>query len=681
MPKEDSPVFSDEGEANIDYDRKSSREKKKKKHKSSIAYKRLRTPSNSDGEPCFEVSFSESPVKEEPRPKKRRGRPPKNSKQPSSLTPLGKFKTVQQSKIEAEDQKCTQCNKYFPVKHDLLEHHLKSHFRRRFLNDFYGAFKANNGHCPKCAQELTDFKAVLHHVCDAHEDVIYNYLEEAEGNVPSDNKEESQRATSISSAVELQPDHESAQASLWICPVCRTARPSKFRLYQHLALTHHKNQLRSRYMKGFLANGCHCQFCGKPFDKDKIFVHIGAKHHKVENFLSIPIKPSPMNAELLQEDGVPMHPIETQKPKKKTRKNSFKELCYNGVRITKTCPFCNKQKNAISSMLQHVSLTHCKNKLIQKYKAQYLENGKRCPLCNVQADTLLIFLGHVGAVHKEVVPFVADEIKKTQAQAVSLVEDKMDVVGEKDFDNNGEDVIDENSFSCPICDRPFLSHDEMLNHLAMDHFFKEIFEKYAGNWDSSVGTCPLCSSILKSPDELVCHLASAHDAYKEFILSGFTIPEHGDLNNTTFGENGTKSCPVCFKCFYKKGALQSHLTGVHHGKELEINFGHYFVNGACQLCGKSAANKQAFLRHVGIIHQKVLDFVPESKRGAYDAVLSRRKYNAGTEPEPEPAADVRLDEPTDFHEESDDSGEVPDPDASYGAINFLEEEEDQEPAD
>jgi len=102
------------------------------------------------------------------------------------------------------------------------------------------------------------------------------------------------------------------------------------------------------------------------------------------------------------------------------------------------------------------------------------------------------------------------------------------------------------------------------------------------------------------------------------------------------------SCPMCpTQPPLRRAQLLTHLTDKHYSKDLQQRFP-WTEGASCQLCVDTSRvkvtiskTKATYAKHVGTVHEKVLDLVPTELKEAVLAVSKTRKSTMATIKEPE----------------------------------------------
>ena len=597
----------------------------------SNAYKTLQNPTNNYDSPAFvDTSFENG----EKRPLSRKRRissandgssfpkskvakngaksPGKRGRSRSRSNNFSSHKQVNRRQVFSEEEdcpvtkKCSLCFETYSSERSHDEHLVLTHFKKELLSEYLDTFNSSDGVCPYCSKRPKNLRCYLVHIGVTHRRVF--------DLVKNETASTSKTLSSSTTSRRVSTESEIAVDMIWACPVCRTAvRPSKARLYQHIAFAHFKSGLRSKYLPDFLANASNCQFCGKIYDEQQIIIHIGAKHKKIEDFLRTPVEPTfvkkePKEASDNEEESAraeteeqppPSSDVDAAPPAKKRGRPPSKSV-FDGVDLGKNCPFCNEPKQTMSVLLTHASTTHCKQALMDKFHSKYISNGKRCPICNDHYTSEQSFYSHIGSVHKQVAPMLVQKIK---GNANGREEPPIcgDVLA-PEFVNYGA------SFQCQQCAMSFYSEVKMTTHVAMEHYYDEIVDKY-GHFFEKDSSCHLCHKKLNNVNDFVCHLATIH----HLMTAEFTPQEQGekeDQSQSDTEKSHVPKCPECFKVMANRASLLTHFAFVHHCNDLDQAYGSLFVDDSmCGICNTKLDSKKSFIRHVGISHHKVLDFV------------------------------------------------------------------------
>ena len=219
---------------------------------------------------------------------------------------------------------------------------------------------------------------------------------------------------------------------------------------------------------------------------------------------------------------------------------------------------------------------------------------------------------------------------------------------------------------CYICHLQYQDRSHLYSHYARIHFRSEIESEYGENERN----CRLCTRTCAHPSNLIEHLGCAHSIVEDFlpkihhiskyergwslglVTSEETIQmkQKEDLSQTSNveemdTEEGTAEkdldedvnveatedtpkrvnpnqkyleCHICHLSRKNRSGLYSHYALKHFRREIKKDVGENTLE--CRHCRKTLSRQEELITHIGSVHRKVEDFLPE----AYRVTVSRQ---------------------------------------------------------
>jgi len=219
---------------------------------------------------------------------------------------------------------------------------------------------------------------------------------------------------------------------------------------------------------------------------------------------------------------------------------------------------------------------------------------------------------------------------------------------------------------CYICHSRLRSRSKLYAHYARVHFRSEIENEFGKNEKK----CRLCKAIFSHPQFLIDHLGNVHNKVDEFLpkihhisknRQGFfsnmvtseetTQLEQTDDHSQTSNveemdtEDGTAEkdleedvnveatkdtpkrvnpnrkyleCHICHLSRKDRTNLYRHYALQHFRREIKEYIGENTLE--CRICRKTISTQENLIAHIGSVHRKVEDFLPE----AYRITVSRQ---------------------------------------------------------
>ena len=266
-----------------------------------------------------------------------------------------------------------------------------------------------------------------------------------------------------------------------------------------------------------------------------------------------------------------------------------KEIC---------CSFCQEKFPTRSRALHHLTLSHFQKQVLQLYP--FLRG--ECPLCISQgrakpyvSKAKQNHLLHIGQTHGVVIQFLPEDLQ------VKLEEYRRSGKGRN------------KSFSKIKIKEEKFSFDDSSDSISSSAIFNssDVF-----NSSASLNSSDVFSSIDSFP--------SANDSFQESFTKSLEVGSNRATAapETIFhNEDANMSAPVlqveCSLCprsgsvsFQVKSDILSHLSWLHLSNELLTLFPPSEDNNNCTFCDEEFSSREVYIKHIGIVHEKVLEVLP-----------------------------------------------------------------------
>ena len=266
------------------------------------------------------------------------------------------------------------------------------------------------------------------------------------------------------------------------------------------------------------------------------------------------------------------------------------------------CHICINKNFRYSDLIWHLSTSHCSKELFNKYP---LKEGEVCLLCQEEGRSKMFkltkngkhnYIVHVGKVHLRVLEFLNQEL---QQQLVSML---------KKFAKQGE----ESFYFLGLATMKNIGEPKLFEETSLAQK-KRVEPTYSLPTVDHL-TMPSTADALKT---MPTQNRNTLPEIQEKKIIG--APQCLDVSNTE-NRSGLKhaKCSLCTDDkLYSRGQLMTHLT-IHFYKDLAIFIGNFPLNEACEYCVMENKTpvfmvkaKNNFIRHVGTVHEKVINFAPQ----------------------------------------------------------------------
>ena len=197
------------------------------------------------------------------------------------------------------------------------------------------------------------------------------------------------------------------------------------------------------------------------------------------------------------------------------------------------------------------------------------------------------------------------KIDKVRIRPEDPVKDRERLTLVKDGGNSYK-ILDSNN-TCKICHRSFGSNEyKLLRHYSVDHFKEEML-KYVKEDDLK---CQFCGLLCADLNILVGHIGPNHHKIEEYLIDFEEDTESKICDLAPAKESPIElECGHCQQKFKFRSLLYQHYSRQHYEKEMRT-----FIDeqsNICKFCGILIRKSKYMIAHVGSVHDKVEEFLPD----------------------------------------------------------------------
>ncbi len=394
--------------------------------------------------------------------------------------------------------KCQHCDGMYQTFYKYVHHLSVVHYNKQLL-DLFGA---NRSACPVCEEMMHgNERDNIIHLGIVHQKILLVACTPVKAQL-NDLLTFDRSFAPQTRVWKSCKSHFTQSKHRWLC--CRDFTNSPQELRFHLARAHYEDQLLAAH--GPIGNLCKLCPLEKRYemqDKRNIVLHMVSSHSYILYSLM-----NEQEAVLLQE----------------CFKNEF------------NCPICNNESfGTLGYLRRHLCRTHFKDEILKA------ANGRtECGVCEKFAQTnhLSHYADHLGT-HGYLDLVLPDDIK----EALAVIESHPNGQADTNQDQTAKiktvkkqakrDLVHNSMqpFPCPLCSTGYNTMSSLRSHIAVKHYYKEIFSA-AGVVDVKSNQCPQCEKQLtrsKSHDiawHMARHLGVTHDYLNKVIPDKYKINIH-----------------------------------------------------------------------------------------------------------------------------------------------------------
>jgi len=408
---------------------------------------------------------------------------------------------------------CFLCNKTFKSATPLGYHYCK-----HLINDLQAldlSESIQNEKCLKCERTFFDNNAMLSHFGVKHGYI--NEILEAKG-LPQLLLEDDNPSTPLKVKTE---NREQLERSCELCIQDFSSVPVSSLAYHYC---NHFSDKMQTYFSTYYFNKT-CKICKKSFGTiDKLMVHIGVRHGKINNILnSVHLKPlrfpkkkkaKTTSADLQTTPFANEKVLRALREPKQERGSSYTNEHEQQFQVSrkkleaKICFICDKTNGNLALLKQHIC-THFWDEL-KIISAEIVINGKTCGICNEDSQNLTTLMKHIAITHGKL-----DEILDSKGYpTLNKNSRKLPIQKEKVSRKYSTSDIKEIR-ECEICNKELESLSKLGQHMVSLHFFKEIRETYNHLYNGK--ECTLCNNSY-TKNTLVMHIGATHNKLDEVLV-------------------------------------------------------------------------------------------------------------------------------------------------------------------
>lgn len=351
------------------------------------------------------------------------------------------------------------CQLWCQQKSHLVRHLTTCHYLNE-IDTLCKPFWTMDKVCPKCKKSFLDFNYFRIHLAVTHNMVEKFYTEDVKEYLASlpTNKRKSDKAQvnedqniemcqKSSNDIQIEanvpigsllrfPQAKNPEAKLFVysCYKCEKRFENLTYLLNHFTLIHYRQKLTAKFAKAMKTDICNiCNLSVESTDRNKMLRHIGVTHRRVLSCLpkdvsdklnektserammcsSGSLEPKVKESVILAKKN-----IKIESPENKYLKESetvallsskSDELTSRKVSLKgedRFCQLCDNRSRTISTLLLHLTMTHFRSKLKEKFLPFHGEKfPKECPICQREMLTTTSFISHIGATHRKVIEY------------------------------------------------------------------------------------------------------------------------------------------------------------------------------------------------------------------------------------------------------------------------------------
>ena len=420
---------------------------------------------------------------------------------------------------------CHSCSRTCPKYSELVRHYAGNHFKTELTQAFID--DPTSLVCKICQNTLSKRSLLFGHFATVHKALEGKIPDKAASRkfslrvlAPLSPMSDASSART-ESKVELQGERpEVEEKSSFSCHLCRERRKSAESLLFHCCREHYQQELAE---KMDLDSKC-CLLCQSTFKKTgSLFSHL-VRVHK------------------LLKDDLPTELTQAMPKKLKASQDSRKAY---------VCHVCGKPSSSYSDILSHMARHHFKDDVDERFAT---DGSHACSVCGCQASSLSNLYRHLAVKH--------DALEgQVPARSDLLVDD--DDLPKKENSTAAE------IYKCPVCLDYRASFAQLKLHLAVAHYKQHLVDRYG--MDDDTKSCPVCQKTVENLISLLAHLAGKHDALDE------EIPPKEDLlvqDSSPKKVTKTKNKRLFFRCDEchvvrdSYGGIKVHYARIHLRKQM-----------------------------------------------------------------------------------------------------------------
>jgi len=409
---------------------------------------------------------------------------------------------------------CQICTKSFAEFRMLRTHYTLYHFWDNLEEDY----KEWNDVCKICSKKYPTSDHLLQHVGNFH-CKIDQYL--------------------VKKGLRIVSKEKTAKLRSLMCEICKMNQVSSAALKSHMAVKHFQKELLAEFPISRQAKSKKCPKCFKLFENTSVstvVAHVGSFHDEVIKYASPHLDLEAADIENIPTDdfddgtvGVSVN-LEETKQKSLSSPKTKKLASFGDVFDYLQCQFCYQTFNNSNSLKVHYILH-----FPAQFKDQYFVST--CPHCKQNFPDIYSTQKHVATDHSEmsllplmeshglwvnksvILPADSAKIKNIRIDVKKLNKRMIGTKLDEIEDEKLPLVPEKQTCIFPRCGKVYDSKEDLLRHLVISHFWKELTIQYGPSFDSNPKNCPVCKQDNKTGERshYFFHLAIEHDALKTYI--------------------------------------------------------------------------------------------------------------------------------------------------------------------